>query len=654
MSTRVVPLYHSAYATLQKDILQPLINVDTSKLGKNTTAVVLFYNRTVCAALQMSQALERAVNISHDIVDEAAQSVLDIVMAVARQREEIQDLKEKENVTQIQLVQKQEQAAVAEKAVQEEEAKGSRCRELEEFEARREKYRNELLTQQNDKVALDRQLTQYAAELDTMSLTLTDVEQQGNFTIIISKLMKDVAHHLGSVYTPTSILGNNLTVVLEFEPWLEPLNDVYQAMLNNNITKELEGGMVNKTVLQQIQLSMENIMEILPRIPMNTIGNTHCLLEEFVNPYPEELDQSINTTELTAVTEEDGGKVTAAAGNIITVENSTDLVIREDSNATTTSTTATIGHLDGRGFAVLNFLYLGDELDVLTSSKKSAAGLIRTATNANIRNIRMENCQITSGNSRIGCLVGSAVSTLFHRVGVLKGSQVTCTGDAILNAAWACGGLVGGVTTSATLSECFSQAEVDGGRVYLTGGLVGGQPGGKHTAADFVIENSYSAGSVSGYRYVGGLTGGTTGGSNSNYYASLYTNTSGHPKASATPVAVLETIPVTSAIIVQELTLQTFGASSIPSVSSASPQPDNHSSIITSFERVTTTTATPLVHPVAIEQVVSDVNASVFSRSPPSDDHSSITSSLGTATTTTATSLSYTTVQSTSSPTSLL
>ncbi|CAF1410164.1 unnamed protein product, partial [Didymodactylos carnosus] len=159
MSTRVVPLYHSAYATLQKDILQPLINVDTSKLGKNTTAVVLFYNRTVCAALQMSQALERAVNISHDIVDEAAQSVLDIVMAVARQREEIQDLKEKENVTQIQLVQKQEQAAVAEKAVQEEEAKGSRCRELEEFEARREKYRNELLTQQNDKVALDRQLT---------------------------------------------------------------------------------------------------------------------------------------------------------------------------------------------------------------------------------------------------------------------------------------------------------------------------------------------------------------------------------------------------------------------------------------------------------------------------------------------------------------
>ncbi|CAF1448168.1 unnamed protein product, partial [Didymodactylos carnosus] len=83
--------------------------------------------------------------------------------------------------------------------------------------------------------------------------------------------------------------------------------------------------------------------------------------------------------------------------------------------------------------------------------------------------------------------------------------------DAILNAAWACGGLVGGVTTSATLSECFSQAEVDGGRVYLTGGLVGGQPGGKHTAADFVIENSYSAGSVSGYRYVGGLTGGTTG-----------------------------------------------------------------------------------------------------------------------------------------------
>ncbi len=175
------------------------------------------------------------------------------------------------------------------------------------------------------------------------------------------------------------------------------------------------------------------------------------------------------------------------------------------------------GHLDGRGFSISNFLYLGDELDAPISSKKSAAGLIRKAINANIRNIRMVNCQITSGNSRVGCLVGNAVSTTFHRVGVLQGSQVTCTGDAKLNAAWACGGLVGGLSISAALSECFSQAAVDGGLVYLTGGLVGGQPGGKDTTADFVIENSYSSGRVSGRRYVGGLTGGTTGGSTSKF-----------------------------------------------------------------------------------------------------------------------------------------
>jgi len=138
--------------------------------------------------------------------------------------------------------------------------------------------------------------------------------------------------------------------------------------------------------------------------------------------------------------------------------------------------------------------------------------LFGTLKNGRIENIRMSNCVITSNKAYVGCLVGHAITSTIARSGVTSG-EVTCTGDILVNSAWACGGLIGGFSNGGTVNECFSDVDVTGGQVYLTGGLVGGHSNSQNQAAELRILNSYSTGDVSGRWIVGGLSGGVSGGS---------------------------------------------------------------------------------------------------------------------------------------------
>ncbi len=123
----------------------------------------------------------------------------------------------------------------------------------------------------------------------------------------------------------------------------------------------------------------------------------------------------------------------------------------------------------------------------------------------------MSNCVISSSKAYVGCLVGHAITSTITRSGVTSG-EVTCTGDILVNSAWACGGLIGGFSNGGTVNECFSNVDVTGGQVYLTGGLVGGHSNSQNQAAELRILNSYSTGDVSGRWIVGGLSGGVSDG----------------------------------------------------------------------------------------------------------------------------------------------
>ena len=177
------------------------------------------------------------------------------------------------------------------------------------------------------------------------------------------------------------------------------------------------------------------------------------------------------------------------------------------------------GHFDGNSKMISNL--------TINKGTTSYIGLFGCITNAEIKNLGIETCQIT-GDGCVGALSGLAtnISTIencyvtngsisgYRLVGGLIGrdnyySNLTIKNCYVIGSVTgmrdAVGGLVGGLFSAAmnNISNCYAICEVSGS--YSIGGLVGAQ------AHYGIIDKSYACGNVQGNISVGGLVGGFGG-----------------------------------------------------------------------------------------------------------------------------------------------
>ena len=149
---------------------------------------------------------------------------------------------------------------------------------------------------------------------------------------------------------------------------------------------------------------------------------------------------------------------------------------------------------DGNGHVVSN-LYIYRPND-------NNQGLFEWASNADIKNVGLENVDVT-GDCNVGGLVGNGSNSII--------SNCYATGD-VVGGGWV-GGLVG-EGSSSTISNCYATGSVTGTRTYSNvGGLVG------YGQNSIIISSSYSTGSVTGNNNVGGLLGWSNYGTINNSYS---------------------------------------------------------------------------------------------------------------------------------------
>ncbi|MCT7517397.1 GLUG motif-containing protein [Aliarcobacter cryaerophilus] len=151
------------------------------------------------------------------------------------------------------------------------------------------------------------------------------------------------------------------------------------------------------------------------------------------------------------------------------------------------------GTFDGLGFTISD-LYIN-------RPTQDNVGLFEYTNNATIKNIGLENVNIT-GNNYVGGLVG--------RNGGNKGTISNSYATGSVNGNSEVGGLVG--VNGGTISNSYATNSVDG-KGDRVGGLVGAN------GNNGIITNSYATGSVSGNHQVGGLLGSNGGGIITNSYA---------------------------------------------------------------------------------------------------------------------------------------
>lgn len=141
------------------------------------------------------------------------------------------------------------------------------------------------------------------------------------------------------------------------------------------------------------------------------------------------------------------------------------------------------GTFDGNGYKISN----------LTGSQ----GLFKNTNEAEIKNLELENLNISGNSEMVGGLIGQATSTNI--------TNISITGS-VSNTKNQTGGLVGEASDCLTISNISSKANVTGKE--QTGGLFGKyeiNPQDDKKAPTF--KNVYSVGNVSGTKNVGGVAG---------------------------------------------------------------------------------------------------------------------------------------------------
>ena len=118
------------------------------------------------------------------------------------------------------------------------------------------------------------------------------------------------------------------------------------------------------------------------------------------------------------------------------------------------------------------------------------AGLFGYIFDAEIKNLKMQNCKVVSKGEHVGNVVGYANGVIISNCSAEK-TEVSGSSDYV-------GGIVGRVWTSVSITNCYNTGSVSGGSDV--GGIVG-------DVLEATITNCYNTGSVSGDRDVGGIVG---------------------------------------------------------------------------------------------------------------------------------------------------
>lgn len=150
-----------------------------------------------------------------------------------------------------------------------------------------------------------------------------------------------------------------------------------------------------------------------------------------------------------------------------------------------TMSTPFAGNFDGNGHCITSLSLNG-------STVGSATGLFGKIDGADIHDLGITGANV-NGATFTGILVGYAASGTVSRcytMGSVSGSSI-CVG-----------GLVG-ENVAATITDCYSGAMVSNPSDYAAGGLVGKNSG--------TVKNTYAAGAITGYDYVGGVAGANYG-----------------------------------------------------------------------------------------------------------------------------------------------
>ncbi|CAF2071669.1 unnamed protein product [Rotaria magnacalcarata] len=136
----------------------------------------------------------------------------------------------------------------------------------------------ELERQRVEQVNLGNQKAQVTAQLQSLSLSLSQLRSRQLILANMTQQVRKVVQHLGSFVSKSSVLYNELQDLVSFENLVKPLNSIVTELIENGVTtKEIAGATQISSVEVQLTSDILDLIKArVPSLPLNEGDSYTC------------------------------------------------------------------------------------------------------------------------------------------------------------------------------------------------------------------------------------------------------------------------------------------------------------------------------------------------------------------------------------------
>ncbi|CAF1681610.1 unnamed protein product [Adineta ricciae] len=139
-----------------------------------------------------------------------------------------------------------------------------------------QKHRSQLSNYQNNKQRLELDLTRANDLINELNIEIGKLYTNLNLTSTINYELKIAVHHVSILSSRSHVLKEEIKYLIDFNLLIQPLNNIYNELKNNNLLSQAiddQHVLITEEEIESIQNSLNELMNILPNVPMNTSEN---------------------------------------------------------------------------------------------------------------------------------------------------------------------------------------------------------------------------------------------------------------------------------------------------------------------------------------------------------------------------------------------
>ncbi|CAF1255476.1 unnamed protein product [Rotaria sp. Silwood1] len=147
--------------------------------------------------------------------------------------------------------------------------------ELSSFRNQVQTFKRDLNSIQNDLTIYNTQLYNLNSQLNHLTNSLMALPNEQHIILSINQKLTNTVGHLRTSLSKSTSFADAMTIVVDFESIVKPLNAIYDELQQNQFMTSFNVGKISMEQINQAKIGLQTLIALISSTPSN-IGGTRC------------------------------------------------------------------------------------------------------------------------------------------------------------------------------------------------------------------------------------------------------------------------------------------------------------------------------------------------------------------------------------------